>query len=240
VSAPSWLIWRVHCFDNRRRTALFQLLKTMIDIIAISEPTTLAEVLVEQIERIYVTSFPPSERIPLDSLIQSFERGERRLLVAELNGRILGFAFSLSLPSWNIQNIEYLAVDVSFRNQHVGSKLLQSFEERALAAHAGGIILEVENDDEAPMNEIEIRKRRIQFYERNGYHLVECAPAYRVPDADGAWTLSMKLMWRPLVYHLKRLQGAVLRAVVSNIFQSGYGLSKENPMVQQVLRGLIC
>jgi hypothetical protein len=64
------------------------------------------------------------------------------------------------------------------------------------------LLLEVESDDPggaslAPRTSTE-RRRRIEFYERNGGTVVTQSPGLELPSFDGSPDYFMKLIWHPL------------------------------------------
>ncbi len=96
---------------------------------------------------------------------------------------IAGFIASWSLPVFSF--IEHFAVDPAMRNNGFGSRLLQTWS----AACEAGICLEVEPP------ETEKAKRRIAFYERNGFHL-NLYPYVQPPISAGKKPIPLLLMTR--------------------------------------------
>ncbi len=106
---------------------------------------------------------------------------------------------------------------------------------------ANGFILEVESDDEGDDAERHLRKRRIGFYKRNGAHLVECAPRFRVPSMiPGDAPLPEKLMWLPLKSDAPPPHGDKLRDCITSIFTPDYGLAADDSLLQETLKELEC
>ena len=153
--------------------------------ISLTEPGRLSATRSEQINQIYISSFPPSERMPFADIEKSIERGDRQLFIATVQDAIAGFALTMYLPVSNMHYLEYLAVRPDLRNLKTGAALLGYLRDHVATTRANGIILEVESELNAPASELEIRKRRLQFYSRNGYGLITCVPDYRVPKPSG-------------------------------------------------------
>ncbi|MCI0478072.1 MAG: hypothetical protein L0Y55_17660, partial [Anaerolineales bacterium] len=90
-----------------------------------------------------------------------------------------------------------------------------------------GILLEVEPDDEGDADERAIRQRRIAFYARHGARVIDSAPNYRVPLADRAGTMRMKLLWLPLAANAETPRGEKLRECVVGILEKSYGVKDD-------------
>ncbi len=125
-----------------------------------------------EIYAIYLQSFPVCERRSLASIekiINSSSRFEISAIYKE--NMLVGF-----INYWKFDMfiyIEHFAIKAEFRNNNIGSVCLQTFLKRNNLP----IILEVEIENS------DIAKRRIRFYERLGFvlHLNE----YQQPPYDG-------------------------------------------------------
>ncbi len=110
----------------------------------------------DSIYRIMEQSFPDDERRPYDEQ-KELLLDSRYSIYAENGGFIAIWEFE------EFVFIEHFAVDESKRNSGLGSKMLANF----LGITNKTVCLEVECPD------TEIAKRRIGFYERNGFFLNE-------------------------------------------------------------------
>lgn len=111
------------------------------------------------------SDFPIEELKPLDVIQKLIKKDNYICYGLYDNGRLLAYAFLVSLKSYIL--IDYYAVCEQHRNKGIGSKFLSALREKCKDYH--GIMVEVEKTEYAP-NECEklIRKRRIDFYKRNG------------------------------------------------------------------------
>lgn len=92
-------------------------------------------------------------------LSQIIESESSIFLVAENEGRLVGFIFgelwdrkSWTLKHRKIASIEQIAVDSSFRNQGVGLRLIEAFEERVISKGGEELWLEVYSFNEAALS----------------------------------------------------------------------------------------
>ena len=101
-------------------------------------------------------SFPLEEYRAYEAQKALLKKPAYSIYVAKENGKILGFAAVWQLEDWLF--LEHLAVDPQSRNQGIGAKLLGFLAQSRCC-------LEVE------LPETDIARRRIGFYERNGFFL---------------------------------------------------------------------
>lgn len=120
------------------------------------------------IERLLTDSFPKEEYRPLNAFREYTDKEDKfHILLIVCNGQDAGF-----FTYWNFDSfcyIEHFAIDTPLRNLGIGHLAINLLKQHLKSS----IVLEVE----LPVGEIE--KRRISFYERNGFRL--CAGKYMQP-----------------------------------------------------------
>jgi hypothetical protein len=189
-------------------------------------------------ERIFEGAFPPEERAPTATIVDSIAGGSRLLVTGQRGGRQVALAVFQPLTGGarGIQFLEYVAVDSSERGGIWGAlmpmclQLLRRDERGRL-----GIVLEVE----APGAAGDTAARRIRFdCERNGAVLVEHAPRYFVPRLSGAGApRHFQLMWLA-ADGPAQLTGGLLRACVEAILTQSYDLHPLEPLTTSNLERL--
>lgn len=113
----------------------------------------------EEIFEIMSEAFPPEEYRPKERQRTLFDDGRYIVYLLTENGRTMGF-----LALWMLQGFyfaEHFAVSSRERNRGLGSHFLQG----VLPLLDMPMALEVENTED------DISKRRVAFYERNGFIL---------------------------------------------------------------------
>ena len=190
-------------------------------------------------ERIYLDSFPASEREPVANIVAAFASGARQLITARRRDELVGFAITGRLGR-GVVYLEYLAVERSVRGSGFGTKLMNGL--RKLVADEGGsaIVWEVESEEAGRPEERPERRRRVRFYQRQGATVVRCAPGYQAPDLDGGAPLDMQLMWVAVQSNAPQPEGPYLRWVVETLLTIGYGLVPDDPLVRSNIDGLVC
>ena len=114
-----------------------------------------------EIEELYISAFPRSERKPFNMLIEMFENGRAELLKIMYEDEFLGFFYLYFYKDYVL--IDYFAVKSEMRSKGLGAASL-----KLLYEIYGGkkIFLEIEDHTSG-----EIQNRRKQFYERCGFRL---------------------------------------------------------------------
>ena len=146
----------------------------------------------EELKTLYETElrfvFPPEELKSLASMERMMADGRYDPLVLEDGGETLGYAMMWLDRERRGALLDYLGVLRGRRNGGLGSRLLALLEERYPE-----IFCESEAPDAGAPGEEGLRRRRLAFYERNGFRRLgyDCAmfgvyyqALYRGPEED--------------------------------------------------------
>ena len=135
-----------------------------------------------------LADFPRSELKPLKGMHNLMEQGVYDPLLVIDNGEPVGYAMMWLSQDRKGALLEYFGVLRGLRNAGIGSQILT-----LLAQRYGQIFGEAEAPSSDVPEENELRRRRIAFYERNGFRVLdyECALfgvhfncLYRGPETD--------------------------------------------------------
>lgn len=135
-----------------------------------------------------VYDFPKSELKPLGAMLRLLEMGQYDPLVVSENGERVGYAMMWLPKSRQGALLEYLGVLRGKRSAGLGARILP-----LLAQRYGQLFGEAEAPTSQDEAENHLRRRRIGFYERNGFRVLdyECALfgvhfkcLYRGPQTD--------------------------------------------------------
>lgn len=153
----------------------------MIRIIPI---TTSNQVQYEYMEKLLTASFPENEYRTLSQLRELTDAGNAFVnQIVQDEDRLIGL-----LTAWDFGNfiyMEHFATDPALRNSGYGKKILEAWCNQT----SRPLVLEVEEPVE------EMAKRRVGFYQRNGFTLWE-KPYQQPPYKPGDSYLPMRLMVR--------------------------------------------
>lgn len=131
----------------------------------------------DEIQRLYEQAFPKNERRPFQGLLTVPQSSAESVALYDGN---LFCGFACFLNGGDISHIIYLAIEESLRNRGYGSMALQ-----ALHAYKSGrrIMVDIELETKnAPNNEQ--RRKRKQFYLRNGYEQTAIRYRWRKEDYE--------------------------------------------------------
>lgn len=144
---------------------------------------------------IYLEAFPPAERRSEKELLSLMELDNFFFSGIQYEGKNCGL-----VGYWIFDEfiyIEYLAMHPSSRGSGAGSKLLKYFQEHFLNKK---IILEVEH----PVDDIQ--KRRVGFYERNGFHFNDESFIQPQFSNDGEEEIILNIMSYPLMLNKEKFK----------------------------------
>jgi len=191
-----------------------------------------------QVEAIYLASFPPCERAAFSELVNGVRKGDRLAFIAE-EGNVAGFALVQGLSCAGVFVLGYMAVAGERRGRSIGSTLLQYVAgDLRRRESAEGLLIEVEPPDEGPDDELDLRRRRIAFYRRNGAQMVVEAGSYRMPDLSGEGSVEMRLMWLALGNDGRMISGQRLRDTIVSVYKDSYGRPEDDSILRSVLQGM--
>lgn len=141
-----------------------------------------SDILLAEVEKTYVSSFPEEERRDISLFRELLEKEPTFNVYALLNSnRYVGF-----ITEWVFDRfvyVEHFAIDESARSGGFGGATMQQFIEQMSCP----IVLEVE----LPVDDLSIR--RVRFYERLGF-ILDNHEYLQPPYSDGASWLPMRLM----------------------------------------------
>lgn len=135
------------------------------------------------LEKLYIESFPLSERRPVDEMFDLYKNDSPFIISTAIDREIpIGF-----LTHWDLKDFifaEHFAVSPEFRNEGYGRKVMDLFLEHTQMP----IVLEVE------LPTTILSERRIGFYQRIGFKLWEEVQYQQPSYHNDGNAIPMKLM----------------------------------------------
>lgn len=132
----------------------------MNNTLTLSRPRSLWQWL--RIYRLYKTAFPRNEQKPFSMIVKMTRSGKSDTWYCSNNGKFIGLAITINGDDTIL--LDYFATDKQARNHGYGSILLQALITKYSPKT---LFLEIETVFEDSVD-LELRKRRKQFYLRNG------------------------------------------------------------------------
>jgi ribosomal protein S18 acetylase RimI-like enzyme len=158
----------------------------------------------------YEASFPPEERRQFGKLLQLLPHPDMHLCALVQAGQPVGFIIYWQWPDAGELFIEHFAIDPDRRGQQLGQQALA----QVLHIPAAYYLLEAElpTDD--------LSKRRIQFYERQGFQ-VNDFPYAQPPYQPGNPPIPMKLLSQPVI-HAQAAFNKLSRLIEERVYRQFY------------------
>lgn len=119
------------------------------------------------IEDLYMRAFPKSERKPFGLMVQKQLEGTMELLSIEDENGFLGLA--IFAYDKDIALLDYFAILDEKRGQGIGSRAIKALQKIYTGKR---FILEIETTKKT-CSDLELRKKRKEFYLRNGLHTMD-------------------------------------------------------------------
>lgn len=119
----------------------------------------------EQIRFLYEAAFPASEKKPFSLILEKRATGAVEILVIEdEKKRFRGLLITILHKDMVL--IDYFAIDETYRGIGIGTDVLKLFTSRYANKR---IFLEIESTVSEFVEDYEIKQRRKEFYEKNGF-----------------------------------------------------------------------
>ena len=128
--------------------------------------------LTELYQKELCVDFPKSELKPLRAMLYLMDLGRYEPLLVLKDGKAVGYAMIWLTTNRNGALLEYFGVLRGLRNSGLGSQILRILQNRY-----GQLFGEAETPDSGSPEIDDLRRRRLAFYQRNGFRLAdyECA-----------------------------------------------------------------
>lgn len=157
--------------------------------------------------RLYTEVFPLKERRHPEELISLLDEERMYFLEIVEAEQLLGFVIFREFDQFSF--VEHFAIFPQYRGRETGSRVLQQLKETSRP-----LLLEVEPPTD------DINRRRIAFYQRNGFHILEL-PYFQPPYHPGHSPIPMLLMSDKPKWVKEKL-----KLTVSSIHKTVYGVGE--------------
>ena len=130
-------------------------------------------------EKFLKEDFVSDEIKPIENILTLIKNGRYEVYGVFQDDKMMAYASFWKKENINLVLLDYLGVSKKYRNQGIGSKILVLIKEML-----GNMpyVVEAEIPTGSSLEEDKIRKRRIEFYERNG-----CKKVYLMATCGMKW-----------------------------------------------------
>jgi len=180
--------------------------------------------------KIYLDSFPPCERQPLEILETRLSNQLYEWFIAKAENQVVGIALLYSLNLTDFILLDYLGTDKEYRSRGIGKTLMSHLVKFAQTQHKI-LLIEVENPQLCDNSEQ--AERRIRFYQNNGAKVLESV-RYVLPPLSGDVPTEMLLMMVPAGSE-GQLAGTLVKQLIEQVYQEMYDRPSQDALLQSFI-----
>ena len=180
---------------------------------------------------IYDEAFPSNEKQPLSLIKKRIIESKSRLFVGLLNEDITCMALLWDFKDLEFVLLDYLAVAKEYRNNQFGTELFKHLT-HTINTSKKYMVIEVENHLFGDNKDL--RKKRINFYIKNGAYVLNEVP-YILPSLDDTETTEMLLMISPK-YEKDMIEFDKIEPLIKRLYLDLYGKTENNNLLVSILK----
>ena len=185
----------------------------------------------EKAINIYNDSFPANERQPLAIIKKRITEEKSKLFVGLLNNEVIGMALLWDFSDLEFVLLDYMAIAENYRNKKFGTDLFKFLTDNNYNYNKY-MIIEVENYLFGINTEQ--RKKRINFYIRNGAYILKDLH-YMLPSLDNTLPTEMILMMSPK-YKKNNIEKMEIERLIKRLYVEVYGKTEEDNLLISILK----
>jgi len=180
---------------------------------------------------IYNDSFPSNEKQPLSLIKKRITDKTSSLFTGLINDKVVCMALLLDCEDLEFVLLDYMAVEKEYRNNKLGTSLFKFLTDNIKSLNKYMII---ESENNLFGNNKVQRKKRINFYIRNGAYLLKEIP-YILPSLDGTIPTEMLLMISPK-YRNDFIEFEIIKKLILYIYTNVYGKEENDDLLISILK----
>lgn len=180
---------------------------------------------------IYDEAFPSNEKQPLSLIKKRITESRSRLFVGLLNADVTCMALLWDFKDLEFVLLDYMAVAKEHRNNQFGTGLFNHLT-KTINANKKYMVIEVENHLFGDNKDL--RKKRINFYIKNGAYVLNEVP-YMLPSLDGTLPTEMILMISPK-YQNDIIEFDKMETLIKRLYLDLYEKTDDNSLLISILK----
>lgn len=187
----------------------------------------------EDVFKIYETSFPANEQQTLETLKIRLKEKKEVLFTAKIKNEVVGIGFLFDLLGSDFLLLDYLAVKENHRGKQIGERLFEFLKQYSKSQNKH-LLMEV--DDPEYGEDKPSRIKRIAFYQKNGALWLKDVK-YILPALDGTSITEQILMTVP--NGLKNeFSGEEIQRLVKVLYSELYGIKGEDKSLSKIMESI--
>ena len=187
----------------------------------------------DEVFKIYETSFPANERQTLETLQIRLKEDNEVLFAAMISHEVVGIGFLFNLLGSDFLLLDYLAVKENHRGKQIGERLFE-FLKSYSKSHDKHLLMEVDNPD---FGEDKTSKmKRIAFYQKNGALWLKDVK-YILPALDKTLPTEQILMVVPKNAE-NEFSGQEIHRLVKVLYSELYGIGESDDKLLKIISSI--
>ena len=182
---------------------------------------------------IYVASFPENERRPVAAIKEMMKCGRSRLIVGEMEVRVVFMALLYPLAGTSFLLADYLATAECCRGNGLGKAFLRHLLDETARTEFRFLLIQIENPH---LDDDEMKKKRLRFYKGLGMKEM-MGVRYILPPLQGTKTTELVLMVNSREDE-DCLDGKMVRNLVILLFGMLYDRHEGDELLMSTLRSI--
>jgi predicted N-acetyltransferase YhbS len=187
----------------------------------------------DEVFKIYQSSFPAKERQTLETLEIRLKENKEVLFAAKFQNEIVGIGFLFDLLGSDFLLLDYLAVKENYRGKQIGEALFSHLKNYA-RLQKKHLLMEV--DDPEFGDDKPYRFKRLAFYQKNGAFWFKDIK-YILPALDGTNPTEQILMLVPENSKIE-FSGEEIKDLVIRLYDELYGIPKEDTNLANIITSI--
>jgi hypothetical protein len=180
---------------------------------------------------IYDESFPSNEKQPLSLIKKRVKETTSSLFIGLLNDKVVCMALLWDFKDLEFVLLDYMAVDKEHRNNKIGANF---FKYLSITIKTCNKYMIIEAENYLFGNNKELRKKRINFYIKNGAFILREIP-YILPSLDDTVPTEMFLMISPR-YKNDSIDFEKIEKLIKFLFINLYNKTEKDPLLISILK----
>lgn len=182
---------------------------------------------------IYEKSFPANEKQSLSLIIKRIKDTTSVLFVGLFNEKVVCMAMLWDFKDSEFTLLDYLAVDEHLRNKKIGTFFFRFLKENS---NGKGKYIIIESEDYKFGSDNEIKKKRINFYLKNGSYVLDDIH-YIMPSLNDSNPTEMILMICPK-YKIDRINVKCIEKLIKQLYLDLYNRPSNDKLLCSIIENL--
>jgi GNAT superfamily N-acetyltransferase len=187
----------------------------------------------DEVFKIYETSFPANERQTLETLKIRLKEDKEVLFAAKINHEVVGIGFLFDLLGSDFLLLDYLAVKQNHRGKQIGERLFEFLKSYSKSQNKH-LLMEVDDPEYGENRPSKLK--RVAFYQKNGALWLKNVK-YILPALDKTLPTEQILMVVPKNAE-NEFSGQEIHRLVKVLYSELYGIGESDDKLLKIISSI--